>query len=122
MGRKLGVVVVGVNGAVSSTLIAGCRLMAKGIVPRVGMITEKGNPAPGRQVTDYLEFAAIEDMVFAGWDVQSGNLYEAAKHHGKCKRQQSGHALTERREQCREFVARVSVAPAPDGMECEDHR
>jgi myo-inositol-1-phosphate synthase len=82
MGRKLGVVVVGVNGAVSSTLIAGCRLMARGIVPRVGMITEKGNPAPGRQVTDYLEFAAIEDMVFGGWDVQSGNLYEAAKHHG----------------------------------------
>lgn len=81
MGRKLGVVVVGVSGAVSSTLIAGCRLMAKNIVPRVGMITEKGNPAPGRQVTDYLEFAALEDMVFAGWDVQGQSLYEASLHH-----------------------------------------
>lgn len=83
MQNKLGVVVIGVNGAVSSTLIAGARLMASGDAPRLGMLTEPGgNPAPGEQVTDFLEFPRIDDIVFAGWDMAFGNVYEAAKHHG----------------------------------------
>ena len=81
MGRKLGVVIVGVNGAVSSTVIAGAKLMAKGLAPRVGMLTEPGNPAPGELLTDHLSFAAIEDMVFGGWDLQYPNAYAAALHH-----------------------------------------
>jgi myo-inositol-1-phosphate synthase len=81
MGKKLGVVIVGVNGAVSSTTIAGVALMAKGLVPRVGMLTEKGNPAPGELVTDHLEFAALEDIVFGGWDIQFSDTYAAAVHH-----------------------------------------
>ncbi|HJL16035.1 MAG TPA: inositol-3-phosphate synthase [Sandaracinaceae bacterium LLY-WYZ-13_1] len=82
MQQKLGVVVVGVNGAVSSTLIAGARLMANGLAPRLGMLTEPGgNPAPGDQVTDFLQFPQIEDVVFAGWDLAFANVYEAAIHH-----------------------------------------
>lgn len=83
MQQKLGVVIVGVNGAVSSTLIAGARLMARGLAPKLGMLTEPGgNPAPGEQVTDFLQFPKIEDIVFAGWDMTFPNVYEAAKHHG----------------------------------------
>src|SRR5688572_17258069 len=81
MGRKLGVVIVGVNGAVASTVIAGAKLMAKGLAPRVGMLTEKGNPAPGELITNFLEFTPIEDMVFGGWDLQYPNAYAAALHH-----------------------------------------
>lgn len=82
MGKKLGVVIIGVNGAVSSTLIAGARLMVNNLVPRVGMITEPGNPAPGEQVTDYFDFAPLEDMVFGGWDLYGDNVYQSALHHG----------------------------------------
>jgi myo-inositol-1-phosphate synthase len=89
MQQKLGVVVVGVNGAVSSTLIAGARLMANGLAPRLGMLTEPGgNPAPGDQITDFLEFPKIEDVVFAGWDLAYGNVYEAAVHHNVLPKEQ----------------------------------
>lgn len=82
MQNKLGVVIIGVNGAVSSTLIAGARLMAKGLAPRLGMLTEPGsNPAPGEQITDFLQFPKIDDIVFGGWDMAFPNVYEAAKHH-----------------------------------------
>ena len=81
MSKKLGVVIVGVNGAVASTVIAGVELMARGLVPRVGMITEAGNPAPGEKLTDLLSFTALEDMVFGGWDLQFSDVYAAAKHH-----------------------------------------
>jgi myo-inositol-1-phosphate synthase len=81
MGKKLGVVIVGVNGAVSSTVIAGVELMVRNIVPRVGMITEPGNPAPGEQITDHMAFTPLEDIVFGGWDLQLGDVYAAALHH-----------------------------------------
>lgn len=89
MQEKLGVVIVGVNGAVSSTLIAGARLMAAGLAPRLGMLTEPGgNPAPGEQVTDFLQFPKIEDVVFGGWDLAYGNVYEAAIHHNVLPKEQ----------------------------------
>ena len=81
MGKKLGVVIVGVNGAVSSTVIAGVELMVRGIVPRVGMLTEAGNPAPGELITTHLKFRPLEDIVFGGWDLQFTDVYAAAKHH-----------------------------------------
>ncbi|MCX7808038.1 MAG: inositol-3-phosphate synthase, partial [Deltaproteobacteria bacterium] len=78
---KLGVVIVGVNGAVSTTVIAGVEFMIRGLAPRVGMLTEPGNPDPGEKLTDYLSFRPLEDLVFGGWDVQFPNAFEAAKHH-----------------------------------------
>ncbi|MEC7526443.1 MAG: inositol-3-phosphate synthase [Myxococcota bacterium] len=82
MQNKLGVAIIGVNGAVASTLIAGARLMARGLAPRLGMLTEPGgNPAPGEQVTDYLQFPKIEEIAFGGWDLAHGNVYDAAVHH-----------------------------------------
>jgi myo-inositol-1-phosphate synthase len=78
---KLGVVIVGVNGAVSSTVIAGVELMVRGIAPRVGMLTEPGNTAPGELITDHLAFTPLEDIVFGGWDLQFSDVYAAALHH-----------------------------------------
>ena len=80
MSKKLGVVIVGVNGAVASTVIAGVKLMSRGLVPRFGMITEKGALSPS-ELTEILDFRPLDDLVFAGWDVQFGNVYEAALHH-----------------------------------------
>ena len=78
---KLGVVIVGVNGAVASTLIAGVELMVRGLVPRIGMVTEAGSARIAESLTSLLEFAPLEDLVFAGWDVKFSNVYEGAVHH-----------------------------------------
>lgn len=78
----LGVLIVGVNGAVASTLIAGVELMVRGRVPRIGMVTE---PTEGANICDsltsLLEFAPLERFVFGGWDVRFPNVYEGALHH-----------------------------------------
>jgi myo-inositol-1-phosphate synthase len=77
--KKLGVVIIGVNGAVASTLIAGSELMARGLVPRVGMITE--NDGTADSLAALLDMAPVENLVFGGWDVRFGNVYEGAVHH-----------------------------------------
>ena len=78
---KLGVVIVGVNGAVASTLIAGVELMVKGHVPKLGMITEGSDAKIADSLTALLEFAPLDKLVFGGWDVRFGNVYEGAIHH-----------------------------------------
>jgi myo-inositol-1-phosphate synthase len=78
---KLGVVIVGVGGAVASTVIAGVALMLRGLVPRVGMITEEGGDIPASPVAGLLDFAKLDDLVFAGWDINPANLLESALHH-----------------------------------------
>jgi myo-inositol-1-phosphate synthase len=78
---KLGVLIVGVNGAVASTLIAGVELMNAGLAPRLGMVTEPTEWKIEESLTNLLEFAPLEDLVFAGWDVKFANVYEGAAHH-----------------------------------------
>lgn len=72
---RLGVVVIGLNGAVSSTMIAGLQLMAKGLAPRHGMLTEEG------PLAQMLDFAPAQNLVFGGWDLHATSLYDAAVHH-----------------------------------------
>lgn len=78
---KLGVVIVGVGGAVASTVIAGVELMLRGAVPRLGMITEKGGDIPNSPIVDVLDLAPLDDLVFAGWDITSRSLFDAAMQH-----------------------------------------
>lgn len=81
MGR-LGVVIIGLNGAVASTVVAGVALMKKGIVPRRAMLTEPDASSSGEKLTDILNFAALEDLVFCGWDLNDESVYQAALKHG----------------------------------------
>lgn len=81
MGKKLGVAIIGVNGAVASTVIAGTELMARGLVPRIGMLTEKSDLAGESPIYEQFDFPPLEDLVFGGWDLQFGNVYEAALTH-----------------------------------------
>lgn len=78
---KLGVVIVGVNGAVATTLIAGVMLMKRGLAPRIGMVTERTEAKIAESLTGLLSFAPLEDIVFGGWDVRFGNAYEGATAH-----------------------------------------
>ncbi|OQX69756.1 MAG: hypothetical protein B6A08_03905 [Sorangiineae bacterium NIC37A_2] len=81
MGR-VGVVIIGINGAVASTLVAGVALMKRGLAPRRAMLTEPDDTVTSDKLTDILEFAKLEDLVFAGWDLNDKSLYEAALGHG----------------------------------------
>lgn len=79
--NRVGVVIVGINGAVASTLIAGVELMVRGHAPRIGMVTERTDAKIADSLTSLLEFVPLEDLVFGGWDVRFENVYEGALHH-----------------------------------------
>jgi myo-inositol-1-phosphate synthase len=79
--NRIGVVIVGVNGAVASTVIAGVELMKRGLVPRVGMITERTDARIVESVTELLDLAPLENLVFGGWDLQFENAFQGALHH-----------------------------------------
>jgi myo-inositol-1-phosphate synthase len=79
--KRIGVAIVGVNGAVASTVIAGVELMKRGLVPRVGMVTEKVDARIAESITEILDFAPLENLVFGGWDLQFANVFEGALHH-----------------------------------------
>lgn len=78
---KLGVVIVGVGGAVASTVIAGVELMVKGLVPKLGMVTEKTEAKLEEDITGLLDFAPLGEMVFGGWDLKKKNVFEACLEH-----------------------------------------
>ena len=80
MGNRVGVLLIGAAGAVASTVVAGVALMRHG-APRFGMITEGALGAA-------VGACALEDMVFGGWDLKGGDLYEAALTHGVIPRDQ----------------------------------
>lgn len=86
--EKLGVVVVGLNGAVSTTLIAGTMLMVKGLVPRHGMVTSPSDMGAKGGLTDLLDFAPLESLVFGGWDINNDSLLESAHRHGVFRKEQ----------------------------------
>lgn len=74
MNQKLGICLIGANGAVSTTVMAGVALMRKGLAPKRGMITETKFAAG-------LDLASLDHLVFGGWDLREDNAYEAAMSH-----------------------------------------
>jgi myo-inositol-1-phosphate synthase len=79
--NRIGVAIVGVNGAVASTVIAGVELMKRGLVPRIGMVTERTDARIAESITELLDFAPLDNLIFGGWDLQFDNVYEGALHH-----------------------------------------
>jgi len=79
--NRIGVAIIGVNGAVASTVIAGTHLMKRGLVPRIGMVTERTDARIAESITELLDFAPLENLVFGGWDLKYTNVYEGALHH-----------------------------------------
>jgi myo-inositol-1-phosphate synthase len=79
--NRIGVAIVGVNGAVASTVIAGVELMKRGLAPRVGMVTERTDARIAESITELLDLAPLDSLVFAGWDLQFANPYAGALHH-----------------------------------------
>ena len=63
--NRIGVAIVGVNGAVASTVIAGVELMKRGLVPRIGMVTERTDAQHRRVDHRAARLRAARELVFA---------------------------------------------------------
>jgi myo-inositol-1-phosphate synthase len=85
--KQTGILLVGINGAVASTVVAGVHLMARGAVPRIGMVTEPSDAKIAGSLPSLLHFAPLESLVFAGWDPRFPSVYDAANHHGVLSRE-----------------------------------
>ncbi|MCA1608440.1 MAG: inositol-3-phosphate synthase, partial [Acidobacteria bacterium] len=70
--RILGIAIVGVGGAVGTTMVAGIELMKK------GLIGSEGLPLAGFQGC---EVADYDKIIFAGWDLFGEHLAKAAEGH-----------------------------------------
>lgn len=70
--RTLGIAVVGLGGAVGTTMAAGIELIRQGVIERDGL------PLSGLQVEGIADYT---DIIFAGWDLFPDHLAAAAEGH-----------------------------------------
>src|SRR5215813_3481208 len=81
---KLGILLPGM-GAVATTFIAGVQAIRRGIGQPIGSLTQLGHIRIGKRtddnspsIKDYVSLAALDDIVFGGWDIFPDNAYQAA--------------------------------------------
>lgn len=108
---KLGVLIPGIGGAVSTTLIAGVELVRKGFAAPVGSLTQLGTIRLGKRsegrspkIKDFVPLASLDDLVFGGWDLYEANAYEAANYARVLNR--------EHLEPIRGFLSGITPMPA----------
>ncbi len=82
---KVGVLLVGL-GAVSTTTIAGTMAVRKGIAKPIGSLAEMGTVRLGKRsegrapsLREFVPLAALDDLVFGGWDIFEDDCYQAAR-------------------------------------------
>ena len=107
---KLGIMIPGM-GAVATTFIAGVEAVRRGMAKPIGSMTQIGTIRLGKRtedktplIKDFAPLAQLNDLVFTGWDIFGGNLYEAAKTAAVLDRDQ----LTEMRP----FLESIEPMPA----------
>ncbi len=83
--EKLGVLIVGLNGAVSTTFLAGALSIKKNLAKPIGSLTQMGTIRLGKRVEerfplikDFVPLAEIKDLVFGGWDIRNETCYQSA--------------------------------------------
>ncbi|MCC6489514.1 MAG: inositol-3-phosphate synthase, partial [Candidatus Hydrogenedentes bacterium] len=81
---KLGVLIPGI-GAVSTTFIAGVEAVKRGLGQPIGSLTQLATIRLGKRtdnrtpmIKDFVPLAALDDLVFGGWDIYPDTAYEAA--------------------------------------------
>jgi myo-inositol-1-phosphate synthase len=73
--RKLGIAIIGLGGAVGTTMVAGVELLKKGLIGTEGLpLAELAENLTG-------DLTAYEDIVFGGWDLFGEHLAKAAEQH-----------------------------------------
>lgn len=73
--RKLGIAIIGLGGAVGTTMVAGIELLKKGFIGTEGL--------PLAELSENLtvDLADYENIVFGGWDLFGEHLAKAAAEH-----------------------------------------
>jgi myo-inositol-1-phosphate synthase len=84
---KLGVLIPGLGGAVSTTFIAGVEAVRNKIAEPVGSLTQLGTIRLGKRfeyrtprIKEFIPLTDLQDLVFGGWDIYEANLFEAANY------------------------------------------
>ena len=82
---KLGILIPGLGGAVSTTFLAGVESIRKGLAEPIGSLTQMGTVRLGKRheyripsISEFVPLTNIQDLVFGGWDIFPENGYEAA--------------------------------------------
>ena len=73
--KKLGIAIIGLGGAVGTTMVAGIELLKLGKVDKTGLPLANLDETLTKDLVDY------ENIVFAGWDLNGENLAMAAEEH-----------------------------------------
>ncbi len=73
--RKLGIAIIGLGGAVGTTMVAGIELLKK------GKIGTEGLPLASLDAELIKDLAEYKSIVLGGWDVHGENLASAAEEH-----------------------------------------
>jgi len=83
---KLGVLIVGLGGAVSTTFVAGLLNIVDGYGKPIGSVTQMGTIRIGERsennfplIKDFVPLTDPHKIVIGGWDIRNLNCYEAAK-------------------------------------------
>lgn len=91
---KLGVLIPGIGGAVSTTFLAGVEAVRRGLALPIGSLTQMGTIRLGKRfeyriprIEDFVPLARLDDLIFGGWDVFPENCYDAALKAGVLKRE-----------------------------------
>ena len=75
---RLGVLVVGVGGAVATTMITGTLAARKGLAKAIGSITQMAamrmQDGKEKLIKDIVPLADLNDIVFGGWDIFPDNV------------------------------------------------
>jgi len=82
---KLGVLIPGIGGAVSTTFLAGVAAIRQGLALPIGSLTQMGTIRLGKRfefripmIKDFVPLANLDDLVFGGWDVFPDDCYKGA--------------------------------------------
>ncbi|MCB9541100.1 MAG: inositol-3-phosphate synthase [bacterium] len=83
---RLGVLLQGM-GAVASTFVAGVFAARRGLGLPVGSLTQLGHIRLGKRtdnrnprIADFVPLTSLDGLVFGGWDIFGGDLYDACTH------------------------------------------
>ncbi len=89
---KLGVLIPGIGGAVSTTFLAGVEAVRRGWALPIGSLTQMGTIRLGKRfeyriprIRNFVPLALLNDLVFGGWDPFPDNCYEASLKAGVLK-------------------------------------
>ncbi len=89
---KLGVLIPGIGGAVSTTFLAGVEAVRRGWALPIGSLTQMGTIRLGKRfeyriprIRNFVPLALLNDLIFGGWDPFPDNCYEASLKAGVLK-------------------------------------